>query len=114
MHFPLFIKEAHELLKFKLEELRKAVNKLPQQILPPQKFKFLEYRGTEIVWPDGDLYRIKIARDDFIFEHGIKEYVIEKICRICGYQPAKIVKVIYGIEEAIEWCKQQQNNRRKI
>jgi len=114
MHFPFFVKEVHELLKLKLEELRKAVSKLPQQTpLPQEVFKFLEYRGTEIAWPDGDLYRIKIARDDFIFEHGVKEYAIEKICRVCGYQPAKILKVICGIEEAIEWCRKQQNDRRK-
>jgi len=115
MHFPFFVKEVHELLKLKLEELRKAVSRLPQQTPLPQKFRFLEYRGVEIAWPDGDLYRIKIARDDYRFEHGIKEYVAEKICRICGYQPAKILKVIYGIEEAIEWCRkqQQQDDRRK-
>ena len=115
MHFSFFVKEVHELLKLKLEELRKAVSRLPQQTPPPQKLRFLEYRGTEIAWPDGDLYRIKIARDDFRFENGVKEYVAEKICRICGYQPAKILKVIYGIEEAIEWCRkqQQQDDRRK-
>jgi len=105
--------QLHELVEAKLKELHKTIYELRQQTIPytplprPKIFKLFNNKDDEIIWPArlDDLYTIKAGDRDYGFAYGIEKHVVEKICKVCKYQPAKILQVIRRLEAAIEWCK---------
>ena len=110
--------QLHKLVEFKLEELRKAICELRQHTIPhtplprPKVFKLF---NDEIIWPhrSNDLYTIKVNNRDYDFEYGVENHVVQKICEVCKYQPAKILKVIRRIEAAAEWCRKRAEGRKR-
>jgi len=102
--------QLHEIIELKLKELRRAIYELKQQTIPytplprPKVFKLFNNKGDEIIWPHrlDDLYTIKISEYNYAFEYGVENYIVEKICIVCKYQPAKVLQVVRRIEAAIE------------
>jgi len=113
--------QLHELIEIKLKELRKAIYELQQQTIPhtplprPKVFKLFSGKDDKIIWPHrpDDLYTIKAGDRDYDFEYGVEKHVVEKICKVCKYQPAKILQVIRRLEAAIEWCKRRTEGRKR-
>jgi len=57
---------------------------------------------------------MKVGNEEYCLQYGGGEhYIIEKICKMCKYQPAKILKVIRRIEAAVEWCKRRTKGRKR-
>ena len=110
--------QLHKIIEAKLTELRSAIYELRQQTIPhtplprPKVFKLF---NDEIIWPhrSDDLYTIRVGDRDYDFEYGVEYHVVEKICKVCKYQPAKILKVIRRLEAATEWCKRRTEGRRR-
>jgi len=111
--------QLHKLVEFKLKELRKAIYELQQHTIPytplPRPKVFKLFNKELIVWPNrpDDLYTIKVGDCNYDFEYGVENHVVEKICKVCKYQPAKILKVIHRIDAAIEWCRKRTEGRKR-
>jgi len=117
--------QLHELVEAKLRELRRAIYELQQHTVPytplprPKVFKLFDDGNVQIIWPsrlsnlsDG-LYTIRIGDYEYSFQYSVEIYPVRKICEACGYQPAKILKVIRRIDAAIEWCKRRTEGRKR-
>jgi len=113
--------QLHELVEAKLKELRKAIYELQQQTIPhtplprPKIFILFNHKDDKIIWPArlNDLYTIKVGDYDYGFEYGVEKHEVEKICKVCKYQPAKVLQVIRRIEAAIEWCRKRTEGRKR-
>jgi len=104
--------QMHQLIRAKLKELQEAVSKLCRQTVhtPLPSGTVV---NSEIKWPGSegrDLWKIEIKGQKEVSKHNldpISPLCVERICEACGYQPAKILKVIRCFDATVEWCRKK-------
>jgi hypothetical protein len=105
-----------------LEELQKAVKTMLANTAPETPFPAPKvFRVTKnISWPDKEAGHTSFSRmrydDGFVrvvYSLYEPKWLIQKIIKDSGRQPAKILKVVEAIEASTTWCQKRRIGRLK-
>ena len=109
-------KMLERLIAEKLRELERAVGAFDRQTIPhtpmprPREFEF----APGVVWPhEGDVWLVRADGSAFKLWSFV-DGLASRICRICGYQPRKVLRAIRRIEAAASWCRRRAEGRERM